>query len=99
MTGLVQALQEVELLVGTITGTEPHAGARAPSTVLRLDLGGRGEREAAVEGEHDGRKLTGSQVICAVRGDDLLVLGARSHAHGLVLLRPGREVEPGSPVG
>jgi hypothetical protein len=39
------------------------------------------------------------QEVCALRGDEVLVLTARSHAHGTVLLRPSREVEPGSPVG
>ena len=99
MTELAQTLQELDLLVGRITGVEPHPGARAPSYLLRLDLGGRGEREASVEaGGYRPDELEGAQVLCALRGDAVLVLAARSHAHGSVLLRPEREVEDGTVV-
>jgi hypothetical protein len=98
VTGLPEALAEVELIVGEVTDTEPHAGARAPSTLLHLDLGGHGSRQAAFAGEH-GTELVGQQVVCALRGDEVLVLCAQSHAHGAVPLQPGRRVEPGTPVG
>jgi hypothetical protein len=44
-------------------------------------------------------ELVGRQVVCVLDPDELLVLGARSHAHGFVLLAPDREVEDGSIVG
>jgi tRNA-binding EMAP/Myf-like protein len=89
-----------DLVVGRVVGAEPHPGARAPSYLLLLDLGGRGEREASVEaGGHEADELVGSQVVCALRGDDVIVLAARSHAHGSVLLRPERDVEDGTVVG
>ena len=88
-----------DLVVGRVLAAEPHPGARAPSYLLRLDLGGRGEREATVEaGGYEEADLVGSQVVCELRGDDLVVLAARSHAHGSVLLRPEREVEDGTLV-
>ncbi len=96
---LTDALQEVELVVGTVAEVGPHPGARAPSYLLRVDLGGRGEREASVEaGDYAAEQLQGTQVVCALRGDQVLVLAARSHARGIVLLRPDREVEPGTVV-
>jgi tRNA-binding EMAP/Myf-like protein len=88
------------LVIARIAAAEPHPGARAPSYVLRLDLGGRGEREATVEaGAYEADELVGTQVVCALRGDDVVVLAARSHAHGKVLMRPEREVEDGTVVG
>jgi hypothetical protein len=50
-------------------------------------------------GTYEEAELVGSQVVCALRGDDLVVLAARSHAHGTVLLRPERDVEDGTLVG
>ena len=89
-----------DLVVGRVVSAEPHPGARAPSYLLRLDLGGRGEREASVEaGGYEAEELVGTQVVCELDGDDVTVLAARSHAHGSVLLRPEREVEDGTVVG
>jgi tRNA-binding EMAP/Myf-like protein len=88
-----------ELLVGRVIAVEEHAGARAPSYLLRLDLGPRGEAEASVErGSYEREDLEGAQVVVVLRGDEALVLAARSHAAGLVLLRPDREVEDGTVV-
>jgi tRNA-binding EMAP/Myf-like protein len=89
-----------ELLVGRVVAVEEHAGARAPSYLLRLDLGPRGEVETAVErGSYEREDLEGAQVVVVLGGDEALVLAARSHAAGLVLLRPDREVEDGTVVG
>jgi tRNA-binding EMAP/Myf-like protein len=89
-----------ELLVGRVVAVEEHAGARAPAYLLRLDLGPRGEVETSVErGSYEREELEGVQVVVALRGEEALVLGARSHAAGLVLLRPDREVEDGAIVG
>jgi tRNA-binding EMAP/Myf-like protein len=89
-----------DLVVGRVVSVEAHPGARAPSYLLRLDLGGRGEREASAEaGGYDAEELVGTQVVCELSGDDIVVLAARSHAHGSVLLRPEREVENGTVVG
>jgi tRNA-binding EMAP/Myf-like protein len=89
-----------DLVIARVTAAEPHPGARAPSYLLRLDLGGRGEREATVEaGGYGSDELVGTQVVCALRGEELVVLAARSHAHGNVLLRPEHEVENGTVAG
>jgi len=88
-----------ELLVGRVVAVEEHAGARAPSYLVRLELGPRGEVETTVErGSYEREDLEGAQVVVVLRGDEALVLAARSHAAGLVLLRPDREVEDGTVV-
>ena len=88
-----------ELLVGRVVAVEEHAGARAPSYLLRLELGPRGEVETTVErGSYEREDIEGAQVVVVLRGEEALVLAARSHAAGLVLLRPDREVEDGTVV-
>ena len=94
-----ERLQQLELLVGRVVEVNEHAGARAPSYVLTVDLGGRGRRDATVpRGDYDAGELAGRQLVCALDDEALLVLGAHSHASGLVLLRPDREVEDGTAV-
>jgi hypothetical protein len=89
-----------ELLVGRVTSVEDHAGARAPSYLLEVDLGPRGRLETSVErGAYERTDLDGAQLVVAVRDGEAVVLGARSHAAGLVLLRPDRDVEEGTIVG
>jgi hypothetical protein len=90
--------QQPDLVVGRIVAADdlPHRG---PGYRLALDLGGRGRREANLSLPPDRKEaLVGTQVVCALSGDDALVLAARSHGRGLVLLRPEEEVEEGSPV-
>ena len=90
---------QLELVVGRVLAAEDHPGARAPSYLLTVDLGGRGRREASVPASgYDRDELVGRQVVCSLEGDDVLVLSVHSHAHGVVLLRPDRDVEDGSTV-
>ncbi|MBA3787449.1 MAG: hypothetical protein H0X21_01980 [Actinobacteria bacterium] len=98
-----QAIQELDLVVARVTAVAAHPGARGPSTLLTLDLGGRGSRETPVPiAVEEAGKLVGSQVICALGssqgGEDAVVLTVHLHDAGLVLIRPDREVEDGSPV-
>jgi hypothetical protein len=88
-----------ELVVGRVVAVDEHAGARAPSYLLRIALGPRGEVETSVErGSYEREEIEGAQVLVALRGDETLVLAARSHSAGLVLLRPDRDVEDGTIV-
>lgn len=99
IAGPEQDLQRLDLVVGRVLSAEDHPGARAPSYLLTIDLGGHGTREASIPaGQYDRADLIGRPVICAVQGDAALVLGAHSHEHGVVLLRPDRDVEIGSTV-
>jgi tRNA-binding EMAP/Myf-like protein len=83
-----------ELIVGRVLEVDDHPGARAPSYLLRVDLGGRGVTEAQMEpGDYAKDELVGTLVIVA----DGIALAARSHA-GPRLVRPDGDVEPGTPV-
>jgi tRNA-binding protein len=99
MSELNEELQQLDLMIATVVDVTEHPGSRAPSYLLALDLGPLGRREASIpRGEHEPRELRGAQVVCATRGDEVLVLAARSHASGPILLRPDRDVEPGTGV-
>jgi tRNA-binding protein len=97
--GAAEDLQQLDLTIGRIVAADEHPGARAPSLLLTVDLGGRGQRQGtvAVPGARPA-ELVGRQVVCALDADQVLVLGAHSHLHGFVLLAPEREVEDGSIV-
>ena len=97
--GVEDDLQRLELVVARIRAVTPHAGARGPSVRLLLDCGPRGEREALLaEPPADTAGLVGRQLVCALAADGALVLTAHSHARGLVLVGPDREVEDGTTV-
>ena len=97
--GVCDDEQLPELLIGRVVAVDEHAGARAPSYRLDVDLGPRGHVETSVErGSYEREELDGAQVVVALRGDEAVVLAARSHAAGLVLLRPDRHVEDGTVV-
>ena len=88
-----------ELLVGTIVSVDEHPGARAPSLLLTVDLGTHGTHETVLStGTYKPAELHGAQIACRFDAEGTLVLGAQSHGKGLVLLRPDREVEPGTVV-
>jgi tRNA-binding EMAP/Myf-like protein len=91
-------LQRLGLVVGRVVDVVQHPGARAPSVILTVDLGPGGRREGTLALPEDvAQQLVGTQVVC-VPDDELLVLGAHSHAHGFVLVRPDRQVEDGTIV-
>ena len=99
MSELNEELQHLDLVVATIVGAEEHAGSRAASYLLTLDVGAQGERQASIlRGEYEPETLIGTQVVCALRGEEAILLAARSHAGGSVLIHPEREVEPGTNV-
>jgi tRNA-binding EMAP/Myf-like protein len=86
-----------ELVVGTIVRVEEHPGARAPSLLLTVDLGPHGAVEAVLStGLYEPGELKGTQIVCRREPDGAVIVGAHSHATGLVLVRPEREVEPGT---
>jgi hypothetical protein len=43
-------------------------------------------------------ELVGRQVVCVLSGEEALVLAARSHSRGAVLIRPDEDVEDGSAI-
>jgi hypothetical protein len=92
------AIQQLDLVVGRVTAAESHRGARGPSALLKLDLGGRGPAEAPLPARIDeAQALVGAQVVCAVGATDVAVLAVRAH-DGVVVVCPARDVAEGSPV-
>jgi hypothetical protein len=88
----------MELLVGRVLGVSDHPGARGPSFLVEVDLGGRGRAEAQMEpGEYAKDELAGTLVIVSLADGQAIVLAARSHA-GPRLVRPDADVEPGTIV-
>jgi len=89
----------VETVVGRVVAADDHPGARAPSYLLRIEVGGGREVEAAVErGSYERDALVGRQVVVALEGNEATLVAAHSHASGRVLLAPDRDVEPGTVV-
>ena len=84
-----------ELVVGTVLAAEQQPGARAPALLLTLDLGTYGQEQAVLQGD-DPDAYVGRQLVCRRAADGIVVVAARSHASGDVLLRPDVEVEPGT---
>jgi hypothetical protein len=65
---------------------------------LRVNLGPRGEREAQMEpGSYTADELVGRQVVVSI-DDEAIVVCARSHSHGSILVTPDREIEDGTVV-
>ena len=88
-----------ELVIGRVIAVHEHGGARAPSYELDLALGPRGEMRTTTErGSYERKELEGAQIVVALHGGEAVVLAARSHAAGLVLVRPDQPVEDGSVV-
>ncbi len=88
-----------ELLVGRVLEVSDHPGARAPSLLLRMDFGPRGEYEVQVEpGPHDKTDFVGRLFVASLSGGGAIALMARSHEQGAVLVAPVSEVDAGTLV-
>jgi hypothetical protein len=88
----------MELLVGRVLGVSDHPGARGPSFLVEVDLGGRGRMEAQMEpGDYTKDGLEGTLVVVSLDEGQAIVLAARSHG-GSRLVRPDGDVAPGTPV-
>jgi len=97
--GAEEDLQRLGLTVGRVLAVDEHPGARAPSYRLTVDLGSAGRRDATLPAPEYGKDdLLERQVVCLLEDDELVVVGVHSHAKGVVLLVPDREVENGSVV-
>jgi tRNA-binding protein len=102
--------ERLELRVGVIMEVEDFPEARNPAYKLTIDFGDEGgtKRSSAQATHYAKEDLLGRQVVCVlgfgvkrIAGfpSEVLVLGAYSDEHGVVLLRPDRDVEPGSAIG
>lgn len=110
MTATWEEFERLQLKVGVVTEVEDFPEARSPAYKLTIDFGPEiGTRRSSAQATHYAREaLLGRQVVCVlgfgvkrIAGfpSEVLVLGAYSAEHGVVLLKPDREVEPGSSIG
>lgn len=109
MTTTWEEFEPLRLTVGVITEVEDFPEARNPAYKLTIDFGPSGTRRSSAQATHYAKEeLLGRQVVCVLGFEpkrvagfesEVLVLGAYSDEHGVVLLRPDRDVEPGSAIG
>jgi tRNA-binding EMAP/Myf-like protein len=88
----------MEHVVGRIVDVSDHPGARAPSYLLTIDVGGRRVDASVERGSYERDSLVGREVVVALDGGQATVLAAHSHAAGRVLVTPDRDVDPGTVV-
>lgn len=99
----------VDMRVGRIVEVQDFPEARRAAWKLLIDFGpeiGRKRSSAQIK-NYDPEELEGSLVVAVVNfpprqigpvRSEVLVLGALDGEHGVVLLRPDREVEPGDRI-
>ena len=99
----------LEIRVGRITAAQAFPEARTPAIKLSIDFGAQGVKSssAQITERYDPRALVGTLVAAVtnfppkrIAGfvSEVLVLGAVPERGGVVLLRPDRDVEPGTRV-
>jgi tRNA-binding protein len=110
MSATWDEFERLQLRVGVVAEVEDFAEARNPAYKLTIDFGPEiGTKRSSAQATHYAKdELLGRQVVCVVGfgvkriagfPSEVLVLGAYSAEHGVVLLKPDREVEPGSSIG
>jgi tRNA-binding protein len=110
VTATWDEFERLQLRVGVITEVEDFPEARNPAYKLTVDFGPEvGTRRSSAQATHyEKASLLGRQVVCVLGFEpkriaglksEVLVLGAYSDEHGVVLLQADREVEPGSAIG
>jgi tRNA-binding protein len=110
MSATWQEFERLQTTVGMVTEVEDFLEARVPAYKLTIDFGSEiGTKRSSAQLTHYPKEdLLGRQVVCVLGFEpkriagfpsEVLVLGAYSAEHGVVLLRPDRDVEPGSAIG
>jgi tRNA-binding protein len=101
--------ERLQLAVGRVTLVEDFPEARQAAYKLTIDFGTFGVRHSSAQITHYTKaELLGRQVVSVLGFEpkriagfksEVLVLGALSEEHGVILLAPDREVEDGSVIG
>lgn len=109
MSATWDEFERLQLVVGSITQVDDFPEARHPAYKLVIDFGPLGRRASSAQITHYSKDaLVGRQVVCVLGFEpkrvagfksEVLVTGAISGQFGVVLLRPDRNVEPGTAVG
>ncbi|MDZ7747873.1 MAG: tRNA-binding protein [Halofilum sp. (in: g-proteobacteria)] len=101
----------VEMATGTVIEARMNEKARQPAYILRIDFGPEyGERTSSAQltANYSAAELAGRQVVAVMNfpakrvagvKSEVLVLGAESDHHGIVLLEPTFPVENGTRIG
>ena len=96
----------VEIRTGTVLEATLNPKARVPAYVLRIDFGTAGMKTSSAQltRNYEAADLVGKQVVAVLNFEpkriagvksEVLVLGAVSDDHGVVLLEPSFPVENG----
>jgi len=110
MTITWDEFERVDMRVGVVVRAEPFPEARVPAYRLWIDLGALGQKRASarITDHYAPQDLVGRQVVCVVNFppkqvgpfvSEVLVMGAYVDGREVVLLRPDRDVAPGSRIG
>ena len=110
MSATREEFERLRLTVGVITEVEDFPQARVPAYKLTIDFGPEiGTKRSSAKLTHYAKQdMLGRQVVCVLGFEpkriagfpsEVLVLGAYSAEHGVILLQPDRDVEPGSAIG
>jgi tRNA-binding protein len=102
--------QVVDMRVGRVTAVHEFPEARKPARKLTIDFGPEiGTKVSSAQIAHySPEELQDTLVVAVVNFpprqigpfmSEVLVLGALDNERGVVLLRPDRGAEPGSPIG
>ena len=101
---------QVDMRIGRVTAVDEFPEARKPAWKLTIDFGPEiGVKRSSAQITHYRREELLDTLVTAVVNfpprqigpfmSEVLVLGALDEAQGVVLLRPDRGAEPGSPIG
>jgi tRNA-binding protein len=110
MSARWEEFERLRITVGVITAVEDFPDARVAAYKLTIDFGSEiGTKRSSAQLTHYAKQdVLGRQVVCVLGFEpkriagfpsEVLVLGAYSAEHGVVLLKPDRDVEPGSAIG
>lgn len=110
MTITWDEFERVDMRVGVVVRAEPFPEARVPAYKLWIDLGPLGQKRssARITDRYRPDELVGRPVVCVVNFppkrvgpfvSEVLVMGAYADGQEVILLRPDRDVAPGSRIG
>ena len=100
---------KVQILTGTVVDARVNPKARDPAFVIEIDFGPHGRRTSSAQltANYTPETLVGRQVVAVVNfppkriagvKSEVLILGAMSETHGVVLLGPTFPVENGARI-